>query len=389
MLVALLVPAQMLVAPQCACAVQPDYSIDRISTDLYVETNSSVHVVERQTLVFNQQAKGLVWRLFGSDEDEPVEIESVRVAQLDEAGDVTGDWVSLQLIDSDPERQGGKPGDVPDAGMRGDGTEPWCSYDASDGMMRCYFPADAGTYLVEIDYTVPNRVTVFRDVGELNWRYVQSDMPVDVHDATLHIALPVPADVEIEPNSTVKAWGHGPSDGTLSIGEDGSVALHADTVKAGHYAEAHVLFPAYWIDNLDTSASNRRTSVRGLAASSEEADWLDQSARASIWDNKVRTVFAPLVAVAALIAIATALAFGRSMRTRRWFVRIAATLCIVALAEQAFFREPVTTVILLAAAAVIAFLAVLLPNREDGLEDGLTDPVEDSSSEQGDTSGQE
>ena len=179
------------------------------------------------------------------------------------------------------------------------------------------------------------------------------------------MALPVPAGYEIQPNSTVMAWGHGPADGTFSVGEDGSVTYHVDVVQAGHYAEAHLLFPASWIDNIAIQAPNHQTEMRRSDAIAEESEWLDQSARASIWDNKVRVMFMPLVAIAALVAIVVAIAFGRSPRTRRWFVRVAATLGIIALAEQAFFREPLTTCVLLAATAVIALLAGGLPLNDE------------------------
>ena len=125
--------------------------------------------------------------------------------------------------------------------------------------------------------------------------------------------------------------------------------------------------------------------MRRSDAIAEESEWLDQSARASIWDNKVRVMFMPLVAIAALVAIVVAIAFGRSPRTRRWFVRVAATLGIIAVAEQAFFREPLTTCVLLIAAAVIALLAGCLPLNDEVLEEGhleLREP--DLDEEQGD-----
>ena len=46
MLVVLLLPAQALVAPRLAYAADPGYSIDQLTTDIYVETDSSMHVVE-------------------------------------------------------------------------------------------------------------------------------------------------------------------------------------------------------------------------------------------------------------------------------------------------------------------------------------------------------
>ena len=363
MLVVLLLPAQALVAPRLAYAADPGYSIDQLTTDIYVETDSSMPVVERQVLTFGQQGKGLVWHLQEFEQSEPVKIASVRVVRLDSEGAAADDWLSLHHADCKPEEQGLKPGDVPDASWRGTDVQPWYSYSISDNMVRCYFPADAGTYMLEVDYTVMRRVTVFRDVGELYWRYAQSDMPVDARDVTLRVALPVPAGYEIQPNSTVMAWGHGPADGTFSVGEDGSVTYHVDVVQAGHYAEAHLLFPASWIDNIAIQAPNHQTEMRRM----------------------------PLVAIAVLVAIVAEIAFGRSPRTRRWFVRIAATLGVIALAEQAFFREPLTTCVLLIAAAVIALLAGSLPLNDEVPEERFCELCEsdlggkpDNPTEQGD-----
>lgn len=372
-LITLIAMVALLLLPARAFAIQPGYSIDQMSTDLYVETNASVHAIERQIVTFEGDSRGLVWQLHMPDEHESVKISSLRVVELDDEGAAAGEWLSLQLVDSNPDTQGFKPGDGADAALRGDSVQPWYSYSISDGTVRCYFPANQGTYLVEADYTVTNLANKYRDVGELYWRYVQSNMPVDVRDATLRIALPVPAGAEVIPDATVRAWGHGPSDGAFSIGEDGSVVFHADLVPAGHYAEAHVLLPAHWLDNVSLGSPARHSEVRRLDAVSSETDWVDQSVRGSIWDNRVRILFMPLISLAALVAIGVVIVFRRTARTRRWFVRIAATLGIVALAGHAFFREPITTVLLLAAAAMIALLAVFLPREDEPANEGETE----------------
>ena len=355
-------------APSQALASHAAYSIDRISTDLYVETNGSIHVIERHVYTFSQPNSGIVRHLHEIKGHESVKISSVRTAPIDQAGALVQDWTKLQLVDSDPATQGRKPGDSCEASLRGPDVRPWYSYNISDGMLRLFFPADMGTYIVEADYIVASLLDVYRDVGELNWRYAHSDEAVVAHDVTLRVALPVPASASIEPNTTVLAWGHGPTDGSFAIGEDGSVTYHVDEVDASHYAEAHVLFPSHWIDNLEGGASKRKTEARRLAAISEEEDWVDVSARASIWDNKVRVLFLPLIAIAALAAIVCVARFGRTARTRRWLVRIATTLGIIAVAEQAFFREPLTTALLLAGAAVIAILSLRLPQADEDLE---------------------
>ena len=358
--------AFVLLLPFHAFAAQPEYVVDQFSADLYVETDASVHAIERRVVTFDGEAEGLALLVRAPNEEESVEVASVRVVSLDDSGNATGEWTVLEHADIDPASSDAGSVDAETSLSLDESSVPWYLYDPLDGMLHCSFPVEAGSYMVELDYLVSGCVTVYRDVGELSWRYVQSEWPADTADVTLRIALPVPAGAEVAPNSTVRAWGHGPAEGTFEIGEDGSVAYRVSLVPAGHYAEAHVLFPAYWAVNLSADSPQRRSEARRAAAIADEDGWCDQSARASIWDNKVRVMLVPIAIVAVLAALAAALAFGESGLTRRWFVRIAAALGIVALVEQAFFREPLVTGFLAFIAGAIALLALGLPKESVG-----------------------
>ena len=356
-----------LVFPAGAWAAQPTYSIDALDTELTVETDASVHVVHRQTITFSRPNEGLVWYLHEPETRESVKIASLRIAPVDDTGALAQEWTSLQLVDFNPETQGLRPGDSANSDLRAEDIQPWYSFNVSDGFVRAYFPADSGTYLVETDYVVVNRIRVFRDVGELYWRYADSDMPVDASNATMKVALPVPAGTAVVPNDTVLAWGHGPQSGTFVIGEDGSVTYHVDLVMAGQYAEGHVLFPASWLPNVSRTSPQYRTELRRDYAVAEEAEWLDANARASIWDNQVRGLFGIVAVVAIVLAIILVAVQGRTPRARRSLVRIAVTLFVIAVAEQLFFKEPLTTGLLLAIVVVLAFAAACLPYRAEEL----------------------
>ena len=355
----------LLAFPATALAAQPSFSIDSLSTDLYVETDASIHVTFCQDVTFSKPNEGLVWYLHEPETRESIKIESVRVAPIDAQGDLVEEWTELRAMGSSPDLQGRRPGDIASSDLRQPNVRPWYSYDLSDGFMRAYFPSDAAAYRIETNYQLLNRVRMYRDVGELYWRYAHSDMPVDAHNVSLRIALPLPAGEAAIPNDTVLAWGHGPQEGSFVIGEDGSVTYRVDTVLSGHYAESHVLFPASWLANVPWSSPQYRTEMRRAAAVAEEAEWLDSNARGSIWDNKVRVMFG-IVAIAALaLAIAVVALRGRTVLARRGLVRIAVTLLVITIAEAFFFKEPLTTAFLLVIVIALVLLALCVTDSEE------------------------
>ena len=356
----------------------PTYTVEQRSTELTVETDASVHVVDYDKFAFTSPNEGIVRYFYQPESRESVKVLDVRVAPVDENGDLASDWTKLVMVDSDPESQGASPGSAAAPGERGDGVRPWYSYDISDGMMRLYFPSAAGeTYLVETDYVVTNRARVFRDVGELYWRYAHSSSPVDCADVSLQVVLPLPADAVVEPGENVVAWGHGPADGTFRIGEDGTVSYHVDCVPAGHYAECHVLFPVSWLSNVSGDSPQYRTEARRAAAMSEEEGWLDANARASIWDNKVRVLFGALIVACVLLALVMAAVRKDPIRLRLSLVRISTTLLIVGIAEHLFFKEPTTTAMMLVAAAGVAMVALRVPRVADDAVDDERELADD------------
>lgn len=386
----------LLVAPARAFAVGA-YSIDELSTEITAETNGTLHVVERQTLTFDDRNAGVTWYLHVPEDGESVRIASVRVAPVDDGGTLLDGWTRLQMVDSNPEAQGRNPGDTAEPSLRTTKTRPWYSFNIGDGMMRCYFPTgtaaaetgaatdspdsstendsatdeipDYHTYVIETDYTIAHRVRVYRDVAELYWRYAHDSLPADARNVNLQVILPVPADTDpIAAADSIRAWGHGPG-GTFAIGEGGTVTYRVDELARGNYAEAHVIFPASWMTNMAANAKNQFTEVRGPSAIAEESEWVDTGLREAAWDNKVRVLFLSAAIVVILIGAVAVFRRGRSPLSRRALVRVAATLAIMAAGEQLFFREPLTTILLAALAVITAFVALALPLKEPSEED--------------------
>jgi len=376
-----------------AHAANGDYSIDELSTDITVEPNATAHIVERQVVTFEQDNFGMVWYLHVPEDGESVRISSVRVAPVDDGGAALGEWVRLQMVDSNQRFQGRNPGDFASPALRSSSVQPWYSYNIGDGMVRCCFPlsrsADARgetegaasssaledgtvyrTYVVETDYAIRNRVRVYRDVAELYWRYVNDSLPSDSSDVNLLVRLPVPEGAE--PDAVVQsitAWGHGPDEGTFGVKGDGTVAYHIDRISRGNYAEAHIIFPSYWMTSMDPNAANWFSNLRGSDAVAEEAQWVDVSQRGATWDNNVRVLFLGLAVFIILAGVVGVLRHGRSPKARRTLIRVSATFCIVALAENLFFREPLTTLMLFALAVIVLIVAFMLPLKDEPEKD--------------------
>ena len=69
------------------------------------------------------------------------------------------------------------------------------------------------------------------------------------------LALPVPQGTEVVPGENVRAWGHGPLDGKVTVNADGTVTYAVPHVAAGQFAEARVAFPVKWLTNLSPESA--------------------------------------------------------------------------------------------------------------------------------------
>ncbi len=363
----------VLLAP-CSAFAATNYTIDELSTELTVNPDGSVRVVSRQVLTFDGANRGYTWYLHQLGVAESVRINSISVAEVDDGGTPLDGWTRLQMFDVKAEQQGKWPGDSAGSEWRREGMQPWYSYDLWNGMVRSWFPAADGTYMIEADYTITNYVNVYRDIAELSWRYAHGSVPVDSSDVSLQVVLPVPPDAVVEPGENVIAWGHGPHDGRFAVNEDGTVIYSIDFLETGHYGEAHIIFPSSWMTAMASNAPHLYTEMHKQEVLAEESQWVDASMRGAAWDYKVRVLCFLLAAAVLLVGLVIVLRRGIVPRSRRTLIRVSCILAIEALAVNLLFNEPFTVWCLLGAAAVVAVAALFMPRygeSEKGEGDGL------------------
>ena len=286
--------------PQRAFA-SSSYTCPKTDISMQVETDGSYRVTEDRVLEFSGSSEAVTWAFTGLSSTASVKVDGVRVASIDEAGNVSGDWTTLaSAAFSTKWRDGGGPDNAA------------YSYDGAKNTLYVFPQVSDERVVIELDYVIENAVVAYKDISEVYWTYVALEWPVASENVTATISLPVAQGEVVTPNDTVRAWGHGPKDGTVSVDSAGTVTLHDDVVQPGQYATAHVLFPPSWLTHLDGKKmlANRATARLDYAVA-EEKTWTDSW---SFQLQSVYTTFAALCALCVLLLIAAAalyLRFGK------------------------------------------------------------------------------
>lgn len=100
------------------------------------------------------------------------------------------------------------------------------------------FKAQDQTRTFILRYVVVDAVQVHNDVAELYYKFVGDEWEVPADRAVVHLTLPLGA----QPKD-VKAWGHGPLHGEVSIKDPGNVLWKVSPLPAKTFLEGRVVFP--------------------------------------------------------------------------------------------------------------------------------------------------
>jgi uncharacterized membrane protein len=166
--------------------------------------------------------------------------------------------------------------------------------------LQWFFEATDEVRTFDISYTVIGATVVAPDVVELYWKWVGEDHPT-IGRVTADLALPTGP-------GRVRAWGHGPLNGVVRVGEQ-SVRWAARDVPQGTFVEGRVAIPAVRFPTLaPTDPTPRLPSM--LA---EERAWADaanaERREAAESARRERDARDALQIVAPLLALLAALAF--------------------------------------------------------------------------------
>lgn len=253
----------LLLLPGQALASDRSYQITQVDIDATVDADGTLHVVETRTFDFDGSFNGVYWDIptgYNPNNGQEVEIN------VTSAGESTaGSLLAFQLSDSDE-----------------DGT-----YSISDRgsiqRLKIYSAHRNEKAKFTIAYDATGIATRWQDTGELYWKFVSDGWDVESQNVTCTLHLPVPAGEGVTPGQNVRAWGHGPLDGSVSFsGSD--VIFTASGVGTDEYAEMRVTFPQSWLSGLLQSSAGRLDSIL-----SEEQQWADEAnarrtrARILVW----------------------------------------------------------------------------------------------------------
>ncbi|WP_258552584.1 DUF2207 domain-containing protein [Paraeggerthella sp.] len=251
-----------------AYADAKSYTMPKVDIQAQVETDGSLHVVEQRAFDFSGDFTAVWWELgSGLPSNASIKINGMRMGQLGADGSISGEWTTLK--------------DVPFVlGWResgGPGTDAY-SFDEPKNTVYAFFNQSDTQAMIELDYTVVNGAQAYGDVGEVYWKYIGSQWAEASDNVTMTLALPVPQGTEVKAGDNVRAWGHGPLDGSVSVNADGSVTYKVPHVSAGQFAEARVVFPVKWLTNLSAKdAAAHGGAMRLDTVLKEEQSWSDQA----------------------------------------------------------------------------------------------------------------
>lgn len=265
--------AALALVAACALAALPgqaqakSYTMPKVDIQAQVETDGSLHVVEQRTFDFDGTFEA-VWWTFGSlPSNAELVVNGVRTGAVSESGDVDGALTTLSSV----------PFVLSWRTEGGPGTDAY-SIDEPKDTVYVFFGSTPGRMVVELDYTVTNAAQAYSDVAEVYWQYVTSQWAEASGNVTMTVTLPVPQGTEVVAGSNVRAWGHGPSSGSLAVNADGSVTYQVSNVPAGEFAEARIVFPVEWLTNLSAAALRTHSGEARLDdVLEEEQAWADQA----------------------------------------------------------------------------------------------------------------
>ena len=286
------------------------YTMPKVDIQAQLETDGSLHVIEQRTFEFDGDYSKLHWSFAQLPTNAEVKANGVRVIDLDESDalkdgsgnsseaagaeteSLTGSVSSNGIISGDNAADGASSSNLEgvtttleqrsfdlawrekDAGPDAD-----CySVDSPQNTIYVFFKEAPHRIVVELDYTITEMAQVYDDYAEIYWQYLNSGWSQASANITCKLELPLPKGTTVTEGDNVKAWGHGPSGGTVDVSESGLITCQIPSTKTGEYAELRVLVPKTWLTNLSQKALKEHSgTLRGDAVYKDESTWTDKS----------------------------------------------------------------------------------------------------------------
>lgn len=268
--------AAFVVSLACPRAALADtYSLPRVHTQAQVMENGDLFVTEARTFSFEDDVNGVYWEIpFARNEQG--QASSITVLDVQELDDAVVDGSEAEA------RRATQPMREVAWAESGD-AHVYTVEDTGEGLkLKVFVPREDGDEVtLWVSYMIEGAVMAWPDTAELYWQFIGSGWEEDAEDVRLDVtfadaAQGTPAITGTADAANLRAWGHGPLDGEVSLDvadpTDPHVTLTAPTVRAGQFAEVRAVFPADWVPGLAPSGESR---LDGVIA--EETAWANEA----------------------------------------------------------------------------------------------------------------
>ena len=268
--------AAFVVAFACPRAALADtYSLPRVHTQAQVMENGDLFVTEARTFSFEDDVNGVYWEIpfARSEQGQASSITVLDVQELDDAVVDGSEAEARRATQPMREVAWAESGDA----------HVYTVEDTGEGLkLKVFVPREDGDEVtLWVSYMIEGAVMAWPDTAELYWQFIGSGWEEDAEDVRLDVtfagaAQGTPAITGTADAANLRAWGHGPLDGEVSLDvadpTDPHVTLTAPTVRAGQFAEVRAVFPADWVPGLAPSGESR---LDGVIA--EETAWANEA----------------------------------------------------------------------------------------------------------------
>lgn len=274
------------------------YSMPRVSISAVVQEDGTLTVREERTFSFDDDVNGVYWTVPIATNEQGGRSRLTAVRSVSEKSG-SGERAFAEVESAEKGQAG-----VYTVARVAEGTQ-----------LMLFAPHEDGDEVeLCVEYDLSGAVMAWDDTAELYWQFVGPDWAEDSENVELTVTFAGAASGEAASTGTddanLRAWAHGPLDGTIAVGGSGNEALvEAATprVRSEQYAEVRAVFPRSWVPGLavpESAAGAERLPVvlDEERAWAEEANARRESARQTSLGLAVAQVALPTVFLAVVAA---------------------------------------------------------------------------------------
>lgn len=246
-------------------AYAKSYTVDKVDINAQLTAQGSLKVVETRNFSFSGNFSALWWDFGTLPVGAAIRVSKVEIAVKGAS--------PLEIVSVPFETRWRKAG--------GPGQSAY-SYDQEKNTAWVFHNIHSQDLKVTIAYEISNFAQLYRDTGELYWKFVGSGWGVDSNNVSINLTMPANINEQVKVGENLRVFAHGALDGQISANLHGKVTASVPVVKAGTFAEVRVLFPTTWLSTVPAQYVQKHDTNRISQVLEEERVWAEQA-------NQIRT----------------------------------------------------------------------------------------------------